>query len=719
MIAAFHDRGRIATHGINQLLCGVNMRFLRFVRKLLKVSFLLLLIPLVPALIWVICNQIDRAPSAYSKTLEAPYTQTLPDARNAWLYMLGIGAEPGADPIEFGRKRVDTYLAQIAANDPPDNTDAFADSNVPLAFKRPEKGSEIHGDLCRYRYADCVELSLQNADYVRWLVKENTELLSRYETLLSMMESEDTPFLRSNDSSKPSVDATIVFSTLRSNRIALDVADGGDPVKAAAELASDIAFWQQQGSISRDPGLRFFAFDAMERNRRVLDAVTARSSSAQQMAMSESFAQALKPMSASLIDARPIIRYKYQEFRDTTLTAVPGFWASLGGCLKAGSDSCVKNIGIALSFAPQASANQLAEQYREAEALLDLDPLNYEAASSHYGSAMEERMWLGDARKSLYFLLYNPAGKTLAFIAMPRIDLSMIAWDEEALRRMLILNNSARHSDVGLDRMTEWLTAQPTDLQNPWDGKPFAWNPVSREIFFAPKAKHFWNADEVHVGLESQKDRLLQRCEHPMQITIEPVSRKFEPGTHFRTITCFSPQPTQAFTESAYYDEVTGDFKDDPGENAEDDSTALFERYRGLAVHSDQGRIDIRVLQKVGGQWLAYQQLGIDPKASPEVSMTPNGDANGPALKASLVPPPEGKKFIGMYLRSQPSNRVLDELIHMTGIRVDNRELATSAEFGISAEALRVSTAIEFIADVSGLDVREVGKNHYAFSKAK
>ena len=695
------------------------MGFLRILRKVLKIFFLLLLIPLVPALIWAICNQIDRSPSAYAKTLEVPYRQTLADNRNAWLYMIGIGAEPGVDPVAFGRKRVDAYLAHVANPQVSKKTDGYADSNVPLQFRGREKDSDIRGDFCRYRDADCVEWSRWNGNFLDTLINQNTELLKRYETLLTMTESEDTPFLLSNDTPKPSFDAAIVLSTLRSNRIALDVANGGDPVKAAAELASDIAFWQRLGSNLREPGLRYFVFDAMERNRRVLDEVVARSTVEQQASMSASIAEALNPIPSSIVDARPMIRYQYQEFRETMRVSAPRFWSSLGACMRADLATCASKIGPALSFAPQASANQLAEQYRQAEPLLDLDPLNYEAASDQYGSFMEESLWIGDAKKSLQVMMYNLAGRTLAYIAMPRLDLSTIAWDQEALRRMMVLKIAARRASVAPDRMTEWLTQQPKDMFNPWDGKPFAWNPVSREIVFAPKAKKFWKADEVHVGIESQKDRLLQPCEHPMQITIEPVSRTSELGTHLRTITCFSQQPTQAFAESAYYDEITDDFKDDPGEDEKDDSTALFERYRGLAVHADQGRIDIRMLQKVDGNWLVYQRLGVDPKATPEVSMTPNGDPNGPAFKANFVALPEGEKFIGVYVSSQPSNRILDELIHTTGIRVDNRELATSAKFGVSSEALSVSTAIELIAEVSGLDVREVGTNHYSFSKAK
>src|SRR6185436_16596373 len=89
----------------------------RPLRTVLKVFGWILFLLILPPLAWFTYNRIDESPSADARRWANQPRREVKDADNGWLYLYGIGAAEGDDPIALGRRRADAYTAR-ARNDP-------------------------------------------------------------------------------------------------------------------------------------------------------------------------------------------------------------------------------------------------------------------------------------------------------------------------------------------------------------------------------------------------------------------------------------------------------------------------------------------------------------------------------------------------------------------------------------------------------------------------
>ncbi len=98
-----------------------------------------------PPLAWLAWNRIEEAPNADALHWGNPPVREVADAHNAWLYLLGIGAAEGDDPVAFGRRRVDAYVAR-ARRDPmaaAANLDVAAHDAYLHAFLTPVRSEAV------------------------------------------------------------------------------------------------------------------------------------------------------------------------------------------------------------------------------------------------------------------------------------------------------------------------------------------------------------------------------------------------------------------------------------------------------------------------------------------------------------------------------------------------------------------------------------------------
>jgi hypothetical protein len=465
------------------------------VRTLLKVFAVIAAVLLAPVLAWWVWNSIDEAPSAKAREYMEPLARGLPDGRNAWLFMVGLDAADGEDPMVLGRRRVDAYEARLVRNPVPKATaaeTAFFDPVVDIT------GLAKGQALCDGREADCVAWAGENRELLARLERDNALLLRRYAALLGMRELQEVATPSNID---PSLLPTmpIRVDALYANLTARDVAVGRDPAAAAARLAQATHFWRFAETQAATLLLKLTAIRAIERHQRVLGAIVDRATTAQLAALQPHADVVLAEPSPAQRDFRPMMRYEYQATLDTIRREMASTPVMVTRCFDKEHENCLKKLVMGQGYAPQATANRLAELYADSELFHNVSARDYRSVEASVGAAISRKAPLDGDEGPLGMFGYNPVGKILAFIAIPAYSWVPRNHDCEALRRMLVLKLQARRQRIGADRMDAFLAAQPEALRNPYTGEPFAWDATRQEIGFAPVAVKYWKVERLGV----------------------------------------------------------------------------------------------------------------------------------------------------------------------------------------------------------------------------
>ena len=465
-------------------------RVLRFALKSLLVLFTVVLVPLL--CLWIY-NRFDEAPTESAQHWFAPVPHTVPDAENAWLYMLGFHAAENDDPIALGRRRLDAYEARVTqrGNLPP-SAEEQALKPDPLAFQETNaQGKKV--DFCDPDEHDCLVWAGLAADQLTELERANILLLRRYETLLGMGRIDDlsTPW---SDEPLPDVSTeAVLYRAL----ILRDLTNPATRTDAMQRLARVVTFWRRMEEPAPSLIMKMIAERTHERYLRILDAMINGSDEKGRNAMRDVIDLVLHEPTAAQREWEPVLHREALQFGATLdQTIFAGPIDTLRYC----KSDCLKEWLIAQFFAPQATRNLYARLWDAVLEVHDGDPRTVSEASARVSQIWESAMPLtSSAKETMRRMAYNATGKILALIALPAYaDYLDIEHDTEALRRMLLLKVAALKAHISVQKMPEFLAQQKDALYDPYTGNAFAWDSTSSEIRFVPRSKK-WKKDSFAV----------------------------------------------------------------------------------------------------------------------------------------------------------------------------------------------------------------------------
>ena len=467
----------------------------------------MLLIPLLPVMVWWLANRFDQPPSPAAIRLSAPASRTVEDVDNAWLYLTGIGAPAGEDPIVYARRRVATLAARLSQNPVPP-ADAAEKALFTDAVSHVSADALVDGtaELCPVTVANCIEWAERNEGVLRRLRVANTLRLERYEHLVRMRGWDnlypprfETPF--------PSSSVATLHRTLIAGDLgrAIDAADVAGQVQALARLADVVEFWQR---VARHPPELFsvmLASSEIEGAHRLAGDLLERVSLPVDNGLDAQLDRVLQPLEA--IDWQRALAFEYKTFVHAISSEMPGLWGVLRRCItRSNADGCLKSLAMVSAFVPQASFNLHAENVEAMRRWIEADATDVERARSVYGAELEAGfVQLDDARVALRQMSYNYSGRVLASIAIPASDWGLRVHDREALRRMLLIKRTALRERVPASAMPDFLAAQPANLRDPYSGRAFEWDGLFREIHFAPEAKEHWKHPRLGVSYSTSR----------------------------------------------------------------------------------------------------------------------------------------------------------------------------------------------------------------------
>jgi len=166
------------------------------------------------------------------------------------------------------------------------------------------------------------------------------------------------------------------------------------------------------------------------------------------------------------------------EFRENEV-----FWKNFEVNLKL-SASAQKSWWDVLSgffYESHASENLNAQRFEQLVKLADSDPDKLMGARKAY------RKWVEHNLSWQVGYIYNPVGKTLAYIGTPRDDIFLMqCYDVAALQRLVRLGFQIRKQKIIDADIPTFIAQHPELASHPVDGHAFTFNSASREISLTP-----------------------------------------------------------------------------------------------------------------------------------------------------------------------------------------------------------------------------------------
>lgn len=469
-------------------------------RRLLRVLGWIVLVLCLPPLAWLVWNRIDEAPNADALRWGSPPVREVADADNAWLYLFGIGAAENDDPIAYGRRRADAYLAR-AGNDPKGKPDPLEDAaNDPLPRVAPDESIDGIKTLCGLRDTDCIGWAAQHRTALERLAQANRVRLQRFEVLLGLPLWQEAPLL-SLDFPLPDTD----IAALSVNLLALEANDGARIPAVAAELVRHVALWRRATEQPEWLLSKIVGFVSIERCQRLLVELHERATPAQREQMQAAVDAVFAPSSAA---ATSLDVVAYEHFQTTSIAfrrEIPGLWQSLRNCVRGEpmNGSCGKDLAFSATFLPQASINISARLDTAMADFLAAGPLEEAAAGQRYAELVERENPLRDSASALSMLGHNGTGRVLAVVAIPKANWRRRLNDYETLRRMLLVKLAAVRGTVAAHQMPEFLASQPSTLRHPYQDKFIGWDAQQRAIVATAATEDTFKQNDIVVAYAS------------------------------------------------------------------------------------------------------------------------------------------------------------------------------------------------------------------------
>jgi hypothetical protein len=450
--------------------------------------FIALLAILGVPLAGLLSYRIDEAPSGAAQSVSARPARTVPDADNAWLYLTGLGAAEGIDPVTGGRAHVDAYLAGASR----ETLDAQAVPEV-----KPDPDRDGFTTLCRPSLGNCSAWALQHRAALLRLVDANRLRLTRLDKATALMQWQEPPLSNENFPPVPATTIRLQFAAL-----ALQAGDGGDPVALGQELARHAALWRRASEQSDWLISKMIAVSFLADSQRLLVETYARAAPEQRRELDAAVDAALAAPSAA---AASLDLYAYDVTQMGAVVAramYPGLPAAFRYCwygdepkpasllVDVHTSTCNERLVDNLTFLPQATTNRYAPFADAARTLLAAAPAEEADARRRY----DERIGAlrADLKTSPRLLpARNDSGERFVQLSLdqpdPMLNYRRRLNDYELLRRVLAVRVAALRADVDETAMDAFLGALPAALRHPYPDKAIRWD-GTRGAFFAPTA---------------------------------------------------------------------------------------------------------------------------------------------------------------------------------------------------------------------------------------
>jgi hypothetical protein len=375
---------------------------------------------------------------------------------NAWLAMLGIDAPKGTSPIAYGAKQMRDIEEAIKDGKSTGEVISVSLANKSfLAFKGklpPFYGKESKGFMA---------YSMTHPTEVESLWRDNVELLRRYEQLLSLT-SFNEPLAYGFYSPFPHFVPTRSCQQLLFLRIATQ-AGQGDLIHALTRLHDDMAFWRIVAQDSRTLISKIISISALSNDLRfAAELGSSRPLSPPELALAKEILHPFDRGEASLAKA----------FQGETLYSFYGMELTTWSTLKRWNPE-------RLFVKHNATINRIHSYYSDYARQAVLPPQQYAEEQKRHAARKADSFKIGMPG------LYNPAGETLALLAIPQFfGYIEKGHNMEGLRRLALLKVLAHAEEVASERMPAFLGAHAAVLGDPYTSKPMKWDAKNRRIYF-------------------------------------------------------------------------------------------------------------------------------------------------------------------------------------------------------------------------------------------
>lgn len=467
-------------------------RLLRAGWRLLWVGTAVVALPVLA--LWVY-NRIDEAPTPAAQRWFAPIEHSVPDAQNAWLALLGMGAAEGQDPIGFGRQRLRAYEARIAERPVPGppGAEEVALQKDPLPFVDLDARGQKLDLVCAAGRRDCLAWARERAAELTRLEAANATRLQRFERLF------DLPGFA--DPSTPSAASPLpVFSTDDHLYRALILRDLGQPARRAQallRLQRATEFWRRVLAQADQATVKTIVRRILARYLQVLDALLDREGAGA--------SSALQGVATVLLnEATPAERAWEPAYRRHLLSA-EHTWSSLVrgpvDMLRHCPDNCLRIWVSGQFYLRQASRNQAARLWDAVLAEHMADPREWPAKRRQISALVDDiQPDQGSPGEMLRKMKHNFVGRSLVLLDLPAYAEPLaLQHDLEGLRRLLRLKWMALQRGLAPGQMRGFLASQPTALRHPFTGEAFEWHAASQTMRFAPQST-LWKQPHFALG---------------------------------------------------------------------------------------------------------------------------------------------------------------------------------------------------------------------------
>ncbi len=435
-----------------------------------------LCILLAPIVALVIYNRIDEAPSALALQYAQP-TQSVADEDNAWLALVALGAAVDQAPLEWAHQ----WVAAHNNGDVP---------TIPLPHQAPDDALHNVAEHCPQRMVPCLEWAEWNKHGIEKLASANALRLERYERVLTLAGWRDLLAPRLDSPTPDGYQTARLYLDVQASALlrAIQVDDAVALNSTIGRIHAHARFWSSVAG-QADSMISAMVAAAHISQAQRLGAELADRLRPDQLALIDGTLSALLAIDPTAIDWQGAMGGEHRLFTGTVDASV-GFWSAL-------SKGEFSEALMGLFYAPQATRNLHAHLTHLISQHLAAPLPQREAALEPLSRFSESLMPpLSEAGQIPGYFSHNAVGKILTAIAVPAWkNYGDRVWDYEAIRRASKLKVRAILNNVDPDEMPAFMGAQ--QLVDPWTQRPFDWNPLRREISFAPRSNHAQNSHAV------------------------------------------------------------------------------------------------------------------------------------------------------------------------------------------------------------------------------
>lgn len=652
----------------------------------------LLVVVTLPVL-WLVANWNDEAPSAAAIELSRPPAHGVADADNAWLYLLGIGAAEGEDPVALGRRQVDAFHARL--NQGPAAAARRLAAEAPedaLPLQRPRSPQDSTSEYCPHRIVDCLDWSQAHAQTLLRLRTANAVRLQRVPALFALPQWDNVAANAEHTPYPDTGDVSLYFDLLAYDAaLALDSGDEAKVADVLERMANAVSFLRRVQSRSQDWLSLMLSVALVSRQHRQLSSMLDRFEPGQIDAVQPAIAAILQAP-ATPVDWNESVRREYQYFVNVGVDLLTRtLTRDLPGCMDRGEPRCLGRRIVGVSYQPQATSNLAAENFRDWLAALSADARDFKLAHAQAQERVRQRTATFDGiGSSLRTVAHNPFGRILVAASLPNLDGTPVH-DAEALRRSVLLKAEALRRGLEPDEIPAFLAAQPAALRNPWTGEPLSWDAHRRSVSFVPESSYARGLRQGS-GYRPLPTSGLSACPRALRLRLREIRGEQRRAVH-SVISCSLGNVAYAI----------------PDEGASADRA----RYAEVRSISGDGRIDIDVLITDNGRLQRFAAHGIAGPGVDSWSLAPaEGRDNSRRIDVVSAQASTTPALVSIASRGLPAQQLLGQIAAATGLRIDGVPLAGNRRVSLMGD-MPAADAIRRIAAASGLDVEARGEQEF------